>query len=140
MFIGLGQGYVRFDTVTHRVLQLMVGQKSVSHRSIRDEFLAHYPNTPNLDSALGNTFARLFRHGCNKPWKFIYKVGSDRDSFGRRYSLYSLYPVSSSTARSKAAKLSSTERGQRYRARKKVRVNSVFNFRGQIPVNEGATA
>lgn len=140
MFIGLSYGYVRFNTVTHRVLQLMVGERYVSHRSIREAFLAHYPDTPNLDSAIGNVFVRLHRSGRGKPWKFIYKVGSERDSFGRRYALYALQPVTSHSSRPTAPKLTSLDRCQRYRARKKLRVNSVFNFRGQIPVQEGAEA
>jgi hypothetical protein len=139
MFIGLSRGFVHLDTVTHRVLQLMVGQQSVSHRSIREEFLAHYPDTPNLDSALGNVFVRLRKTAVGKPWKYIYKVGSERDSFGRAYSLYSLYPRTSH-ASAVEPKLSSLDRCRRYRARKKLRVNSVFNFRGTLRVQEGAEA
>lgn len=137
MYYGLRHGYVRFGTVQHKLLMLMIGQDHVSHRSIRDDFLALYPDTPNLNSVLGNCFVRLFRHGRNKPWKFIYKVGRERDSEGRSYGLYSLYPLRNSNARPAIPKLSSYERCLRYRTRKKLRVNSVFNFRGTLRVQEG---
>jgi hypothetical protein len=128
MNAGIAQGFVRFGTLAHRILVIAYEQRWTSNRAVHDELKSQGIVFDHSNAAIAANLARLRDHG------FLYIVGRDRGPTGRSFALYAITPRTGNQIYVKP--MTPAERTRKYRARKAVRVPSVFNFRGKIKVTE----
>ena len=119
MNTGLAQGFVRYGTAGHAVLihAYAVGG-NVSLRSLHDA----YPHITT--NSLAITLTRLVK------MKMLFVAGRDREPLQRSYALYSLKHPGWKVKPPKA--IPPNVRTKEYMKRKRMRVASVFNFRGEV--------
>lgn len=121
-FIGLGKGFVTFGTLSHRVLQMALDCDFVSQKSLEEDLGCEGYSASHISVTLRN----LTRH------KFLYRVGSDKmPGAQRRHALFALRPRYAYFSKLSGAS-SSAAKSKRSREKKKVKVSSVFDFRGKI--------
>lgn len=129
MNVGIASGFIRFGSLAHRILVIVHEHKRTSHRQIYTELKDQDSRLAHSKTAVNTNIGRLRDNG------FLYVVGSSRGRMGRSFALYAI------TRRHKGSQdyvkpMTATERTRKYRARKAVKVPSVFAFRGQITVKE----
>lgn len=118
-FIGLGKGFITFGTLNHKILQTALASKTVSQSSLQEDLESDSVTSAHIAVAL----RRLTQHG------FLYQVGRDRKPGCRSHALFALEDRWAYFVRHKST---SAEKSRRYREKKKVKVPSVFEFRGEI--------
>lgn len=118
---GIAQGFVRFGSVACRVLRHLHEFGPCTAGELKRSA------TRSETVQLSATLLRLQAHG------FVFAVGRHRPSGSRSFVLYDLkrpkYPELTRTP-----PLTQTERTRAYRERRALKVASVFNFRGKIPL------
>ena len=122
--MGLPNGFVRFGTLAYFILKLAHEEGFVSNRIIRARLLVNPQGFDQSPSAIAANLIRLEEN------KFLYKVGRDRIPGSRSFALFSI-DYRRGKQIPEVENLEHNERSKQYRARKKIKVNSVFNWRGQ---------
>lgn len=115
---GIAQGYLRFDTLLHRIIKILHANGPMRQCDILEELQQEDARGVSV------SLARLAKHG------FIYRCGKlhkydTKD--GRTQFVWSLEKPTEILVSRKATP---RERTRRYRARKRERVSSVFDWRG----------
>ena len=118
MNIGLPSGFVQFDTLACDILRYMSIAEYVSQRELQENVSEHAQH-------ISVTLIRLQKYG------FIHKVGKDRVRGERSYAVFSLDPYSKAPY---VKTMSGMVRSRIYRAKKRMKVASVFDFRGEVRV------
>jgi hypothetical protein len=125
MNAGLANGFVRFGSTAHRILLYIHANREAGHRDFVEEFGDLLPNN------IGITLTRLRRFG------YIVKVRT-LDPYiekCRTQAVYRIAPRPGIEIQPKPYQnKSKIERSSKYRKRCKVKVPSVFQFRGNIPI------
>lgn len=120
---GLKDGFVRLGTLAHRIL-LYIHE---SGPALHAELVEVMPGEVGISGNLG----RLVRHG------FLYRAG--RQAFKPGVRGGALFSIEEPHWRVRQAVENTPKMSQdRYRAAKKLRVASVFDWRGAIPLREAA--
>ena len=122
MNAGLPQGFVRFGTVAHTILVHIHEQGVSSHINILDQC--------DVDSCeIGMNLTRLRCHG------FIESVGRI-DGYEHKCRTQQAYMIvgSGECPFKKFKNKTAVERTQKYRRSLKLRVNTVFDFRGTLDI------
>lgn len=113
---GIAQGFIRLGSLAHRILTHMHKHGPVVAGDLRRTD-AHIEAVQ-----VSATLTRLRRHG------FIHVAGRHRRPGYRAQRVFSL----DADDQFSSPVVDGNERSRQYRARKKVKVSSVFDFRGQI--------
>ena len=124
MNAGLAQGFVRFGTLAHFILLRAHEEKFVSNMSIRHRLMYDGQGFDKSGAAVAANLQRLVRY------KFLFKVGRDRVYGKRSFAVFAL-DYRSGNGAPRYENVPATQRTKDYRERKKHKVNSVFNWRGQ---------
>jgi hypothetical protein len=115
---GLAQGFVRFDSVAYHVLRYLHEHgPSLSADISRN-------NTHTEAVQISATIIRLRKNG------FIFLVGRDRKPGKRSHSVFGL--EKNNRGSSWLPIMTPAEKQKGYRERRKIKVSSVFDFRGRI--------
>ncbi len=115
---GLAQGFVRFDSVGCRVLKYLY-----EHGPSLAADIAR--NASHVESVqISATLIRLREHD------FVYLVGRDRKPGKRSHALFDIEPRRNSSLY--VSVMTPAEKQKGYRERRKIKVSSVFDFRGRI--------
>jgi hypothetical protein len=120
MNAGIAQGFIRFGSIGHHVMRYLYDNGPSLAVDIRRS------DTHVETVQISATLLRLRRKG------YIYIVGRDRKPGQRSHSLYSIEPINKKQLY--VPLLTAAEKQKNSRERKKLRVSSVFEFRGQIPL------
>lgn len=119
MYIGIPSGYIRFGTLAHKIL-LFIHENGRSTQSMLVEELGK-ENTSHISLAL----KKMADYG------FVYRWGKWRARPGdNRMQSWNICPPQMEIR--DTPKLTSKERGARYHKKRKMKVASVFNFRGKV--------
>jgi len=118
MNIGIPLGFVQFNTLSHRVLTYLSTVRYAGQRQVEEDVGGGARH-------ISTTLTRLHKYG------YIHKVGRERAEGKRSYVLFSL---NLNTKAPRVSKQSGLTRSRAYRAKRRLRVSSVFNFRGEIHV------
>ena len=127
MNIGLGKGFVKFNTIAHVVLRTLLAGDS-GFVELRRELQEGPMQFADLSASLSLSLHRLEQSG------FIYRVGHERSHIARQTGVYSLNQPRKAVPQFKP--LTTAERSRRSRAKRAVVVPSVFEFRGQISIKQ----
>lgn len=120
---GLKEGFLRFGTLAHRILVYIHEHGPACHADLCEEL---------GDTGVATNLVRLCRHG------FLFRAGRTRKPGERSKHLYSL---SKSAPPGSLRRISTrAEIDARCRAKRKLRVTSVFDFRGRVSISSGAQA
>jgi hypothetical protein len=119
---GLAQGFVKFNSVGYRVLKYLHEHGPSLAADIRRD--ASHSETSQISA----TIVRLRRNG------FIHIVGRDRKPGKRSHPLFAIEPVRSKYLY--VPIMTPAEKQKGYRERRKIKVASVFDYRGNIPINK----
>lgn len=120
---GLENGFLRFGTLAHRILVYIHEYGPACHADLSEEL---------ADEGVSVNLGRLCRHG------FLFRAGRTRKPGERSSHLYSL---SKTPAQGSLRRISTrAEIDARCRAKRKLRVSSVFDFRGRISISSEAHA
>jgi hypothetical protein len=111
-----GAYYIRFGSLAHRILLIAKDNKYIYQSMLVEEL------------ELGTAWISKTLQGLTAR-KFLYKVGRDRTPDGVSYCLWSLTPGWKYPA---GQCLTNAEKCRRWRKKKKLKVPSVFDFRGRI--------
>lgn len=118
---GLKSGFIRFNSTAHLILMHLHAFGPASHDELTQDLKRVIGISANL--------SRLCEHG------FVYKVGRAKTTKGNRSGVvFGLTPSLLAVHRLKLT--TADERVTKYRKAKKLRVSSVFEFRGSIPFKE----
>jgi hypothetical protein len=123
MNIGVPHGFIQFNTMSHKVLMYLSTVRYAGQRQVKEDVGGEARH-------ISVTLTRLHRYG------YIYKVGRERPVGVRSYTLFSLNPNAKAPREKKQSGLI---RSRTYRTKLKLRVSSVFNFRGEIHVADQST-
>jgi hypothetical protein len=126
---GIGKGFVKFGTMAHRVLTLIHASGRATLPGLHQDIVDLQGDDPSLYREVGTTLDRLHHYGL------IHRVGRQRSAAGQLAYVYALEKGGRGADWEQAR--SSSERCRRYREKARVRVSSVFEFRGQITVDSG---
>ena len=114
--IGVAEGFVRFGTLAHRILAYIHAVGPASHAEIVEEM----PEEVGVSAILG----RLVRHGL------LYRVGRQSHKPGIRSGY--VFSLSRPTAAELRPPTTARTRNLSYKAAQRLKVASVFDFRGSI--------
>ena len=128
MNAGLAQGFVRFGTLAHHILLLAHEEKIVSNMLIRIYLRDRTIEADKSPAAIAANLKRLVDH------KFLYEVGRDRVPGRRSFKLFALDYRAKNGAH-KYQMRTPAQRQADYRARQRVKVPSVFNWRGSLEIS-----
>jgi hypothetical protein len=123
--IGVPQGFIHFGSQAHAILL---------HASLTSRFSVH--TCMEEFDLTGSRAQRTLNNTLRKmvAAKFTYVVGFSRVDTGKKYAVYSLQPPRRPVQDLPA--LSSYERTRLSRARQRVKVPSIFEWRGQISLKD----
>ena len=117
---GLAQGFVKFDSVGCRVLKHLHEHGCCLAADIKRD-------TSRSEAVqISATLIRLVRYG------FIKVVGRDRKPGQRSHKLYAIDLPTRPNGRLWVPSMTPAEKQKGYRERKKLKVVSVFDWRGQV--------
>lgn len=117
---GLAQGFLRFGSVHHQILVFI-------HEVGRSTPIAIQEGL-NLDRhSVGMSLTRLVRYG------FLFRVDKAAQVITGEKTA-SVYDLKSSDQKIRYRPLTNSERSKRVRERKKIKVSSIFTYRGSIPI------
>lgn len=120
---GIPQGYIEFDTLAHKVLLLLHEHGKMAFADLMEHLTPDY-----IPRHLSTTLKRLETHG----YVFNHgKISKYKSKLQRSQFIWSLKPTSKKIPFRPA---SNTERMRHHRATKRIKVPSVFQFRGAINV------
>ena len=123
---GIPQGFIIFGSIGHKVLATAIRYETFTFGTIYQD-LTDEGESEDIYWGLSVAIQRLVKFG------FLYFAGKEPRDFGRSSQRYSLYPNKRSHKRQRS--LTHAERQENYRIRKRIKVPSVFAFRGQIALN-----
>ena len=111
-----GAYYIRFGSLAHRILLVAKDNKYI-HQSMLEEELE-----------VGTAWISKMLQSLTKRG-FLYKAGKEKHPNGPHYHLWSLAPIRTAV---RVKPLTNAEKCRYWRERKKMKVATVFNFRGRI--------
>lgn len=116
---GVAQGFVRFDSQACRILRALHENGPMTGAELKRN--ASRSETVQISA----TLIRLQKAGM------VFRVGRHRPDGKRSHPLFHIHPVNN---RIGPRVLTGAEKARLYRERRKVKVPSVFEFRGRISI------
>jgi hypothetical protein len=120
---GLASGFCRFGTLAHKILLICHKQGTVSQVTLQAR---PWPDCVDPPQAISVNLLRLERGG------FLHKCAKTRDHGHRLHHVYQIERPHHTSVLYVDQKLNGVERSRQWRARKKLLVPSVFEFRGRV--------
>jgi predicted RNA-binding protein with RPS1 domain len=117
-YYGTPQGFVHFGSMKHKLLLA-----TLEHGKLSQELAEKVLNKNQSNAAISKSIRELYLHG------FLFNGGKERNSKGRLVNTWALDPKD---VFYEGRKWTSAERAKRSREARKLKVASIFEFRGRI--------